>query len=114
MTQSSIVPIRMQNFSKDLMDLKLINDICFIIGSNSYNATSAIVKVATQVLSVVMNPVYGDTYSFPWKRGPHDNMNEYFEALVTFDLVRSQAQQSLSDHDYLQRLVLIFNSEDES
>jgi hypothetical protein len=81
----------MQNFYKDLMDLKLINDLCFIIASGTYNASSPIVKVAVHVLSIIVNPVYGDTYSFPWKRGPHDNLGEYFEALMVFDMARNQA-----------------------
>jgi len=40
------------------------------------------------VLSIIINPIYGDTYSFPWKRGPHDNLNEYLEALPSFEQVR--------------------------
>ena len=43
---------------------------------------------AIQVASIIINPIYGETYSFPWKRGPHDNINEYLEAVPTFDLIR--------------------------
>ncbi len=44
--------------------------------------------VAAQVVSTLVSPVYGDFYSFPWKRGPHDNILEYTEASATFELVR--------------------------
>jgi len=89
-SQSSIIPIRMQNFYKELVDSKIINDICSIIGSVG-SSGNPLHKVAVQVLSVIVNPIYGDTYSFPWKRGPHDNLNEYLEVLPIFDQVRHTA-----------------------
>jgi len=67
------------------------------------------------VISVLINPYYGDTYSYPWKRGPHDNFNEYLEVLPIFDSVlRQTIYQSLCDFDFLQKFTLIFNAEDES
>ncbi len=77
----------MQNFYKDLLEQRIINDICSIILSVGGVATP-LQKVAVHVLSIIINPVYGETYSFPWKRGPHDNLNEYLEALPSFDNVR--------------------------
>jgi hypothetical protein len=44
--------------------------------------------VAVELLSTLICPVYGDFYSFPWKRGPHDNILEYIEALQTFESLR--------------------------
>ena len=62
-----------------------------------------------------MNPFFGDSYSYPWKRGPHDNLPEYFEALPTFDnVLRQTIYQCFSEFDYLQKLNLIYASEDES
>ncbi|CDW83098.1 protein kinase domain containing protein [Stylonychia lemnae] len=112
-SQASIIPIRMQNFYKDLIDQRLIADICQIVQSVGQVATP-LQKVAVQVLSVIINPIYGDTYSFPWKRGPHDNLNEYLEALPSFDQVRQVAFQHLAEFDFLQKLVMVFNSEDEN
>jgi hypothetical protein len=67
------------------------------------------------VISVLINPYYGDTYSYPWKRGPHDNFNEYLEVLPVFDSVlRQTIYQSLCDFDFLQKFTLIFNAEDET
>jgi len=78
----------MQNFYKDLVEQKIIHDLCSIVSQVGANATPK-QKVATHVLSIIINPIYGDTYSFPWKRGPHDNLNEYLEATSTFDMVRN-------------------------
>lgn len=29
-------------------------------------------KVAVHLLASLINPAFGDSYSFPWLRGPHD------------------------------------------
>jgi len=71
-------------------------------------------KVAIHALSILVSPIYGDCYSFPWKRGPHDNLNEYLEALPIFDQLRAAAYQSLNEFDFLAKFVALFNSEDES
>jgi hypothetical protein len=68
---------------------------------------SALQKVAVQVLSIIVSPAYGDVYSFPWKRGPQDNFNEYLEASTIFDQCRSIAYQNLFDFDFLSKLNLV-------
>ena len=64
--------------------------MCSLLSSVNQVA-SPLQKVAVHVISIIINPIYGETFSFPWKRGPHDNLNEYLEALPTFDLVRQTA-----------------------
>ena len=59
-------------------------------------------------------PVYGDFYSFPWKRGPHDSILEYTEACVTFDKLRETIFGHLRDFDFVGKSLAIFQSEDES
>ncbi len=66
------------------------------------------------VLSIIINPVYGETYSFPWKRGPHDNLNEYLEALPSFDLIRQLIANQTNEFDFFGKLGVIFSSEDEN
>ena len=62
-----------------------------------------------------MNPFFGDTYSYPWKRGPHDNLPEYLEALPTFDnILRQTIFQLMTEFDYLSKLSMIYLSEDET
>jgi hypothetical protein len=64
---------------------------------------------------VLINPFYGDTYSYPWKRGPLDNFNEYLEVLPTFDnVLRQGIYQALCEFDFLQKFNLIFIAEDEN
>lgn len=111
--QASMIPIRMQSFYKDIIESKILQDVITLVASVGSVATP-LQKVAVQVLSVIINPIYGETYSFPWKRGPHDNLNEYFEACSQFEQVRAFASSSLSEFDFLQKLVNVFNSEDEN
>ena len=67
---------------------------------------------------MVMNPYYGDSYSYPWKRGPHDNLPEYTENMgpVFEGAVREVVWKTFQEcgQDWLSKLVLIFQNEDES
>ena len=71
-------------------------------------------RIAVQVVSVLINPVYGYTFSFPWKRGPLDNINEYFEAYPNFESVRLALFNQLMDFDFLSKMLVVFQSEDET
>jgi len=68
----------------------MINEICSILKTVQANNVNSIHMVAVELLSTLICPVYGDFYSFPWKRGPHDNIQDYIEALITFENLREQ------------------------
>ena len=59
-------------------------------------------------------PVYGDFYSFPWKRGPHDSIQEWLEASLKFEALRQSIFSELKSSDFVAKSLLILNSEDES
>jgi hypothetical protein len=83
-TQAAIIPIRMCNFFKDITENGVVKDVCEIFKSTPTNAVQPIHMVAIEALSTLCCPVYGDFYSFPWKRGPHDNILEYTEASLVY------------------------------
>jgi len=89
-SQASLTPIRMISLYKDLMEQKIVEDVCNIISQVGTTVTP-LHKVAVHVLSIIISPIYGDSYSFPWARGPHDTIQEYFEAYPIFEQVRSTA-----------------------
>ena len=62
----------------------------------------------------MMCPVYGDFYSFPWKRGPHDSIQDYIEASISFEQLRESIYLYLRDFDFIGKALLIFQSEDET
>lgn len=64
--------------------------------------------VAVELLSTLICPVYGDFYSFPWKRGPHDNILEYIEALSTFESLRELIFNQLKEFDFLGKFIVIY------
>jgi len=70
--------------------------------------------VALESLSTLICPVYGDFYSFPWKRGPHDNILEYTEAEKIFDNMRDKIFTQIKDFDFVGKALAIFMIEDES
>lgn len=77
------------------------------------NSVTPIDTVAMECLSTLMCPVYGDFYSFPWKRGPHDNILEYTEAVTIFEKVRESIFVCVKDFDFIGKALAIFLNEDE-
>jgi hypothetical protein len=103
----------MQPFYKDVAENGTIKEICDLFKGKG-NTINAIHMVAIECLSTLMCPVYGDFYSFPWKRGPHDNILEYTEAQITFELVREKIYLNIKDYDFVGRTLAIFIAEDEN
>lgn len=60
-----------------------------------------------------MHPSYGDVYSFPWKRGPHDNLNEYLDNIAVFDNVKQTVWSCINEYDWLSRFAIVYNVESE-
>jgi len=63
---------------------------------------------------MIVNPAYGDTYSFPWKRGPHDQINEYLDTVPTYEQLRLNIYKKIADFDFLKALMTVYHSEDEN
>lgn len=113
---AAIVPIRMQNFYKELLELGILTDVCLLLktAGNNVNGVNALHMVAAQVLSTLICPVYGEFYSFPWKRGPHDNILEFVEANQIFESLRQVVFNGLRDFDFVSKLLIVMQKEDEA
>lgn len=110
---SVIIPVRMQAFFKDITELGVVKDLCDIFKQSQANNVSAIHMVTLECLSTLMCPVYGDFFSFPWKRGPHDSILEYIEASKQFEIVRKQIFTELKNYDLIKKALLIYSKEEE-
>lgn len=110
---SVIIPVRMQAFFKDITELGVVKDLCDIFKQSQANTLSAIHMVALECLSTLLCPVYGDFFSFPWKRGPHDSILEYIEASKQFEVVRKQIFTELKNYELIKKTLLIFSKEEE-
>jgi len=73
-SQAAIIPVRMHQFFKDINENGIIKEVCEVFRSITPNKLSSLHMVAVEALSTMACPVYGDFYSFPWKRGPHDSI----------------------------------------
>ena len=113
-TQAAIIPIRMSVFFKDIHENGVVKDVCEIFKGINPNAVNAIHMVALECLSTIICPVYGDFYSFPWKRGPHDSILEYVEASKYFENLRNLIFTEVKGHDFIQKALAVFNKEDGS
>ena len=82
--------------------------------SKNNNAIGPVHIVALECLSSLICPVYGDFYSFPWKRGPHDNILDYTEAQSIFENTRDKIFMQIKDFDFVGKALAIFNIEDET
>ena len=74
--QATIVPVRAQQFYKDIIDQNYDVELCTILLKGA-SKVGAVEVTVVQVLAQLVNPAFGETYSFPWKRGPHDQIIEY-------------------------------------
>ena len=109
---AAIIPLRMQQFFKEISENGMLKDVTDIIKSGKQPGPVHI--VALEALSTLICPVYGDFYSFPWKRGPHDNILEYTEAQTIFENMRDKIFLLIKDFDFVSKALAIFMSEDES
>lgn len=86
----------------------MINEICSILKSVQNNNVNSIYMVAVELLSTLICPVYGDFYSVPWKRGPHDNILDYIEALSTFESLRELIFIQLKEFGFIGKFMHIY------
>ena len=76
----------------------MLKELCQIFADfdeSQPRSVTAVNMAAAQVLSTLICPVYGDFYSFPWKRGPHDNIMDFVEVSPIFEKVRERVFQGL-------------------
>ena len=112
--QSCVVPIRSQNLFRDLVDQNVIGLLCQMLQSASQGEVTAIHKVAVQVLSLMINPPIGSQFSFPWVRGPHDQLIEYNDAVNSFESVRMTVYKFFTEFAFCQSLMNVYHQENEA
>ena len=96
--QAAIIPVRMQGFYRDCSEQQVLQELVAMSLSSPQASGGALQRAAVHVLSTLVNPYYGDTFSYPWKRGPHDNIPEYLEALPVFEgSIREMTWKLLSE-----------------
>ena len=84
-SQASLMPTKMVGVYKEIIDLKLLEEICTIISKITAGA-SDYQRLAIEVASAAVHPYFGEVYSFPWKRGPHSAVLEYNDKVINIIL----------------------------
>ena len=102
----------MHSFFRELIEYNIIGSLVSNIREISKTVTP-IQLASIQVLAMLTNPAFGNTFSFPWKRGPHDQINEYLDCAPTLEMIRINVYKHLSEFDFLNALMTVYHSENE-
>lgn len=62
--QASLNPVRSVSFYKELVEHNLAMEAAKLTRNNV-----VLHKFATQVIAVLIHPIHGEIFSFPWKKG---------------------------------------------
>jgi hypothetical protein len=57
---------------------------------------TAVEMTVCLVLAQLINPAFGETYSFPWKRGPHDQIIEFKDLMPLVETIRARSWKKLA------------------
>lgn len=63
---------------------------------------------------MLVNPAVGGQFSFPWMRGPHDQLIEYNDAVNSFENMRMTVYKCFSEYDFIDLLMNIYHFESEA
>ena len=107
LSQASIMPAKMINIYKEIIDMKLLENACLMIGQISSSANQ-LQKLAIEVVSTAVHPFYGEVYSFPWLRGPHNAVLEYNENISSFEVLRETVYNCLNEFDWTNKLTTAY------
>ena len=63
---------------------------------------------------MLVNPAFGNLFSFPWMRGPHDQLIEYNDAVNSFETVRITIYKFFTEFDFVGSLMIVYHEENEA
>lgn len=112
--QASINPIAQSSFAfyKEMVEQKLLSEMIVIL--KKMDTVQPIQIYLVKVLAVFMHPINGDMFTFPWKRGPNETINEFSESLTLFECLKQAITNSLCEFDWISALEKVYKAEDDS
>ncbi|CAD8055051.1 unnamed protein product [Paramecium sonneborni] len=102
--QASLNPVRSVLFYKELVEHNLPQETAKLTKNNI-----TLHKFATQVIGVLIHPIHGEIFSFPWKKGYSIQIQNFNEALPLFESLKNQIVTAYADIDHMK----IYNEQDE-
>ncbi|KAM3144599.1 hypothetical protein pb186bvf_003206 [Paramecium bursaria] len=94
--QASINPVRSSAFYKEIVDNKFILEAAKLAKINI-----TLHKFVTQVLGVLIHPIHGDIFSFPWKKNQQIQVQNFNDVVPLFEQIKNQISQVFLDTDPL-------------
>jgi fused len=66
------------------------------------------------VIGVLIHPIFGDIFTFPWKRNQSEIVFEFSENLPYFENIKQLVVNALLEIDWLGIFIKLYNSEEEA
>lgn len=107
LSQACIMPNKLIVLYKNVIDNQLLVELCGIFSTINDSMTELHMR-AIEVISTAIHPFYGDSYNFPWARGPHQTIADYNENAPLFEKMRVAVWTTLNQYDWLSRIVVAY------
>jgi len=110
--QASINPLLSFSFYKEIVEHKVLPILIALFWKMETVQQAHIYLI--KVLTVFMHPIYGDIFTFPWRKSSSESISEFNEALPLFECLKQEIASSIEELDWADILIKVFNAEDES
>ena len=110
--QASLNPIRSINFYKDVLEMQFLSEIISFL--KKADIIMALHLYIVKVVAVFVHPIYGDLFTFPWRRNANDNIAEFNESWPLFESIRQNVIMTLDAFDWPTALSKVYEVEEDS
>ena len=113
LNQAGLIPLRCVFVYKDILELKILSELCVLVRQNIAQGVSSLHKSAIQALAVTVHPSNGEIFPLPWRRNRNELVAEYNDHFAMFELARQTVWEALNEFDWLQCFSQIFSQADD-
>lgn len=113
LNQAGLIPLRCVFVYKDILELKILAELCSLVHQNIAQGVTSLHKSAVQALAVTVHPSNGEIFPLPWRRNRNEVVAEYNDNFAMFELTRQTVWEALNEFNWLQCFAQIFNQADD-
>ena len=103
---AALIPNKMSSIYKQMLDNNILQSVIELINTDQRDVRDE----AIQVLSVAIHPFFGEVYTMPWKRGPHQAISEYNECQPIFDSIRTISLSTLDKFNWIEVITEVYKN----
>ena len=110
--QASVDSIRAINFYKDVLETQFLSEIIAFL--KKADTILALHLYIVKVVAVFVHPIYGDLFTFPWRRNANENIAEFNECWPLFESIRQNVILALDSFDWSTALLKVYKVDEDS